>query len=650
MENLNNNTQSPRQTNRFSRLLSLVSVLGILSGCAANLGDEEVSSSSSSLSSAITVADCPAGYNIIIGTEGRDIIQGTTGNDCILGLGGNDNISGKTGNDFIAGGAGDDLLNGNQGDDVMYGEGGNDSLNGGATGNDELYGGDGNDMLDGFNGDDFLEGDEGNDILNGNTGNDILSGGEGNDSIIDLDVGTIMNGGNGLDACNGNACDFPASSPNCTTNADCAETGGTCNTFMGFCIVCTSNSQCAEGQACNPTLGCVGEAQCDDEQDDDQDGAVDCEDSDCSEAPQCAPTLFGFGPAADLTGGYHHQCAVQNGAVYCWGNNRNKELGYVTAPKLVSAVARPVQGLDGYAVSVVAGETHSCAIMDDTTVKCWGSNTYGQLGDSSVVAVNSLTPVTVVGLTEVASLALGQSHSCAVRFDGTVACWGSNQYGQTGTDDYPRTEATSETGITDVSAIAAGSLHTCAIKYDGTVICWGRASSGQLGDGNILGNDTSSPVAVALAGRYDSIAAGQAHTCAVRTDDTVYCWGWNSRGQLGDGTYNTRATPAKVPGLSAVKNVSVGLQHSCALGTDGTVKCWGRNVDGQLGNGTTTDALTPVAVLGLTDVAIVAAGGGQTCAKTLEGAVSCWGDGQYNATAQATTTDVTTPASVSIVE
>jgi alpha-tubulin suppressor-like RCC1 family protein len=261
------------------------------------------------------------------------------------------------------------------------------------------------------------------------------------------------------------------------------------------------------------------------------------------------------------------------------------------------------------------------------------------------------TPVmTVVGN----PISAGESHSCALQTAGTVSCWGNNSVGQLG-DGTTVNKSTPTptlvpilifglTPMTGVVAITAGDNHNCALKTDGTVRCWGWNAYGQLGDGSTT-NSLTPKLVSGLTG-VAAIAAGARHTCALKTDGTVSCWGWNAYGQLGDGTSTDRNIPTVVTGLTGVTSLIGGRYHSCALKTDGIVRCWGDNSFLQLGDGTTTDSPSPQVVPGLTGVASLKANGYHTCALKTDGTARCWG---YNSTGQLGDGSTTNKSSPTVV-
>jgi alpha-tubulin suppressor-like RCC1 family protein len=266
--------------------------------------------------------------------------------------------------------------------------------------------------------------------------------------------------------------------------------------------------------------------------------------------------------------------------------------------------------------------THSCAVTPSGTVKCWGDNSYGQLGNGATgTTVNLVSPAMVQGLTGVRSVSASGWHSCALTTSGTVFCWGLNNQGQLGNNyNYPRDNPLPvDVGLTGIVSIAAGRSHTCAVTSAGTVKCWGSNSSGESGQANTGPLGYLIPVDVAGVTGAVSIRAGYESTCARLNTGAVTCWGAN----LGD-TSSVRTAPATVPGLSNVVSLSVGESHSCAALSGGAVKCWGKNTNGQLGDGSTASHATPLpaAVAGVT---AIAAGGRHSCGVTTTGALMCWG-------------------------
>jgi len=246
----------------------------------------------------------------------------------------------------------------------------------------------------------------------------------------------------------------------------------------------------------------------------------------------------------------------------------------------------------------------------------------------------------------VTAVAAGWQHTCAL-VSGAVWCWGHNNHGQLGngttTDSATPVKVS---GLSGVTALAAGGAHTCALaSASGSVWCWGWNGNGQLGDGSTT--DRSSPVPVSASGMTGAtaIAAGWEHTCAVASE-SVWCWGYNTDGQLGNGSTTDRATPGKVAGLSGVLAVTAGLGHTCALSKDGSARCWGWNGQGQLGDGTTSDRYSPVVVSGLSGVGAIAAGWSHTCAL-VSGSARCWGSNIAGQLGDGTTIDKNTPVTVS---
>jgi alpha-tubulin suppressor-like RCC1 family protein len=304
---------------------------------------------------------------------------------------------------------------------------------------------------------------------------------------------------------------------------------------------------------------------------------------------------------------------------------------------------------------IAAGAFHTCARVVDGTVRCWGENFYGQLGDGTTT--DRATPVAIADLTGVADLAAGISHTCARLTDGTARCWGNNEFGELGdgTTTDRRTPVV-VAGLSGVAQLAANEFRTCARLVDGTVRCWGRDTGGSLGTGvteTCVSRGVSTnvwpcartPVAIAGLGDVAEVAVGDDHACARLTDGTARCWGGNSYGELGDGTTRQSPTPVAVASLTDVAGIAAGYYHTCARVTDGTARCWGSTADGELGDGATTETRreTAVAVAGLNDVAQIVAFGARTCARLTNGSVSCWGGGPLGSLGAATVADCARP-------
>ncbi len=321
--------------------------------------------------------------------------------------------------------------------------------------------------------------------------------------------------------------------------------------------------------------------------------------------------------------------------VWTFGRNNVGQLGQVPPN---TTIPWPMHEARHW-VTVAAGTSHTLALTDQGEVFAWGSNTSGQLGNGTTT--DSALPVAVTGLTGVTMIAAGSAQSFAYRAsDGALWGWGDNSQGELAQPDTLTisTVPAPISGVGAITALTAGGAHTLALGADGTVYAWGSNLRGQLGQG-----DTSlrrSPTAVPLGARAIAIAAGGAHSIAVTEGDgQAWTWGWNVFGQLGDGTQGqpmqANPTPRKALGVVGVDQVSAGDLHSLARTPDGHVWAWGYNTEGQVGDGATTPAntgvLTPVLLSTIDSVAALDAGGIHSIALRSNGEVWTWGNNQFGA-------------------
>lgn len=352
------------------------------------------------------------------------------------------------------------------------------------------------------------------------------------------------------------------------------------------------------------------------------------------------------GITAIATGGIHACALTSGGGVKCWGANDAGQLGDGTTTS--SSLPVDVTGLSSGVTAITAGGVHTCALTTEGGVKCWGANTYGQLGNGTTTG--QTTPVDVTALSSgVNAIVADGYHTCALTSGGGVKCWGWNAYGQLGNattiDRYTPVDVTGL--LSNVTAIATGDYHTCALTIGGGVKCWGYNYFGQLGDG-ANANQTTPINVTGLSSGVTAITAGGLHTCALTNGEGVKCWGANEAGQLGNGTDASQTTPIDVTGLSSgVTAITAGGSHTCALTNGGDVKCWGANEAGQLGHGTTTSQTTPIDVAELSfEVTAITAGAYHTCILTNEGSVKCWGDNYFGQLGNGTTVGQYTPVDV----
>jgi len=409
--------------------------------------------------------------------------------------------------------------------------------------------------------------------------------------------------------------------------------------------------------------------------------------------------VSGLSNVAAIVAGYPFACALlADGSAWCFGTNIAGRLGTPGYQSSLTPVA--VANLAGtvLAAGISAGNNHNCALRSNGLMACWGANNNGQIGDGTS-GNNRLVPTAVPGISNVIGMALGGSHTCALIADGTVRCWGSNQNGQVGNGSTATAVSSPALviGIGDAIAITGGFIHTCALLASGGIKCWGDNGSGELGN-NQSGGISALPVSVlnldgtAFADALQVTTSLEPTTCALSVDGTERCWGYNEDGELGagfiggfsstwikvtalsnvvqisgtcamtslgqvhcwgpnfdgqdgDGTVQDRATNVTVfyTGASVARNYF----HACAVDFGANGYCWGHNGNGELGDTTLQDRHTPVRVTNLTAAQSMTTGSSHTCALIVNGAVQCWGAGGLGQIGNnATTQSVTSPTNV----
>ena len=345
------------------------------------------------------------------------------------------------------------------------------------------------------------------------------------------------------------------------------------------------------------------------------------------------PVDLGIGRSAkQISAGESHTCALlDDDSLKCWGYNLYGQLGQGTRERIGDTFSEmgdylhPVDlGIGRSAKQISAGESHTCALLDDDSLKCWGSNHYGQLGQGTMENIGDgfsemgdyLQPVDLGTGRTAKQISAGHYHTCALLDDDSIKCWGYNLYGQLGQGTRERIGDTfSEMGDylhpvdlgigRSAKQISAGHKHTCALLDDGSVKCWGENLQGQLGQGTTesIGDgfsemgDYLQPVDLGIGRSAKQISAGESHTCALLDDDSIKCWGSNHYGQLGQGTMESIGDetaemgdylpPVELGTGRLAKQISAGDDHTCAVLDNDSLKCWGRGEYGQLGHGTT---------------------------------------------------------------
>ena len=398
---------------------------------------------------------------------------------------------------------------------------------------------------------------------------------------------------------------------------------------------------------------------------------------------ECFSQNFTFDTTAIVTGTSHTCAILNNGALKCWGEGTDGRTGQGSTDNKGDGVNEDgtnlnilhlgvaTEGGENLEVKALAlGGKHSCALMTDNTLRCWGDGGAGQLGNGSVDdigdGVGEMESIEAVNLADgeatVQAVSLGQEHSCALLGSWgatTVKCWGKNRFGQLGLGDsndrggslrtlgehLPEVDVGGENS--SPWRLSAGGDHACVVFTDGRLKCWGKNDAGQLGledtenRGDEMGEmgHTLPYVSLGKGAWAKDVSVGGGHTCALFVDGQVKCWGQNNAGQLGLGHFSSKGVAKGEMGDSlpyvnlGIDNHAVairaGFEHTCALLANGTLQCWGRNSKGQLGVGDSNNRNVPTAVNVGEELTVksVGLGGEHTCVLLSDDSMKCWGEG-----------------------
>lgn len=363
-----------------------------------------------------------------------------------------------------------------------------------------------------------------------------------------------------------------------------------------------------------------------------------------------------------ISAGSSHTCTIdKNRTLWCWGDNTYGQLGcqgIKSGPGWKLPCACTV-GSDWYKISV--GGAHTCGIKTDLSLWCWGKDEDGQLGlgyQGDNLKIPITQPFNVPGSKWI-EVSAGKDYTCGIKVDGTLWCWGDNLYGQLGLgpgDQYGQlglapNHFTSPKRVfghpsNAYISVAAGDKHTCAVRKDQTLWCWGDNSHGQLGLASNEGKNWPWQAGYSNE-KWIYVTAGDAHTCAIMADGKLKCWGWNDKGQLGDGTHTDKNVPTPIQIIAAWtpnewRSVDAGGHHTCAVKkNEDALWTWGLNKDGQLGKNDTSNEAAPYP---LEDAWIsCSAGTSHTCGIKADNRYFCWGNGHDGALGNGTTENFSRP-------
>jgi alpha-tubulin suppressor-like RCC1 family protein len=402
--------------------------------------------------------------------------------------------------------------------------------------------------------------------------------------------------------------------------------GGACSgaascTYPGSLKICDSTSACLTPLTRLDAMACDGAGFC-----------ATSITSGCTPPQYCNVNTdgrCGLPVYTQVDAGASHTCAVvSNGTLQCWGSNDYGKLG------LPEPRAYPYPTTLDFPVNVKAVTTawgNTCALVRDGRVYCWGTNFNGDLGCPIPTTIVSDTCTTFASDYGIIGMDAGAEHTCALQSSGGIKCWGRGEHGENGDGSFVHHfSPVSVLGIDSAVAMASGIWHTCAVSSDGTVRCWGDNGNGKLGTGNTISYAVPTPV-VGIDGVQTgavAVAAALSHTCVLLRDHSIQCFGDDSFGQLGDGQYDESWVPwAAQPPMTA-SALALGYGYTCAVVAPDSVKCWGRGDSGTLGDGVFAGSLTPISVQLSAGVAVTAitSQSDHVCVLDSAGRVWCWGN------------------------
>ena len=342
----------------------------------------------------------------------------------------------------------------------------------------------------------------------------------------------------------------------------------------------------------------------------------------------------------EVATGFFQSCGITaDGKLWCWGADDLGQLGDGISgggkniPTLITS--------DASWKTVAGGSDHTCGIKTDGTLWCWGKNDSGQLGIGTKDESQTL-PAHVSGRSGWVSVSAGCAHTCGIQTDGTLWCWGRNDSGQLGIEagDAEQKLPAQVTNGNDWASVSTGCSHTCGIKNDSTLWCWGNNYSGQLGNGTWSSEKTP----VSVGPNFSLVSGGNVHTCGILKDESLACWGENENGQLGDGSGNNQNTPIQIE--TGFATVAAGSSHTCGATKNGNLCCWGNNEYGQLGNGEWDNLDTPSCLNTSPDWKILSGGSAHTCGIKNDGTIWCWGRNDSGQLGNGTWENIPSPAQV----